>query len=261
MSARDDSWSSLVNAATIRHGKNRNREGEKKNDKTADTVVTDAPPQPGESEESIRDGINEYFNPFESSWAPEHGKSRNSEGEKKNDETADTVVTDAPPQPGESEESINIYFNPFESLWAPEQEKTADTPGAAAEEGNDMAAVQELLVNQTEPATITPLPSNPLYADNSMEIDDREQIDRYPSRKRRTEEDAPKGASKRNNEEADDPPSKCTSNRAAPLKDDEPEIGERVYSCFQNGDWYWGMVKHKFKKGNKFHYSVRITFS
>jgi hypothetical protein len=321
MSARNNSWSSLVNAATIRHDKNRNIEGEMKNDKTADTVVTDAPPQPDESEESIRDGTNAYFNPFESSlapehgkkrngeeevrngktadtvvtdaplqpdeseesirdgtnayfnpfessWAPEHGKNRNREGEMKNDKAADTVVTDAPLQPDESEERIrdgaNEYFNPFESSWAPDQEKTTETPGAAAEEGNDMVEVQELSVDQTEPADITPLLSNPLNVDNTMEIDDREQIDRYPSRrypsrKRSTEEDAPKTASKRNKKEADEPLSKWTSDRAAPLKDDEPEIGERVYSCFNNGDWYWGMVKHKFKKGIKLYYSVRVT--
>ena len=42
-----------------------------------------------------------------------------------------------------------------------------------------------------------------------------------------------------------------------PEKDEEPEIGDRVYSCFDDEDnWYWGKVTDKFMKGDSVRYSV-----
>lgn len=44
-----------------------------------------------------------------------------------------------------------------------------------------------------------------------------------------------------------------------PEKDEEPEIGDRVYSCFDDDDnWYWGKVTDKFMKGGSVRYSVSI---
>eukprot|EP00980_Cylindrotheca_fusiformis_P027898 scaffold22565_cov97-Cylindrotheca_fusiformis.AAC.7 len=40
-------------------------------------------------------------------------------------------------------------------------------------------------------------------------------------------------------------------------KDDEPQVGDRVYSRFHNGDWYWGKVTNKFVKKRKLLYSIQ----
>jgi hypothetical protein len=49
---------------------------------------------------------------------------------------------------------------------------------------------------------------------------------------------------------------KCRRRKISEISSKEPLVGERVYSCFHNGQWYWGVVTARFQSGGSFHYSV-----
>ena len=43
---------------------------------------------------------------------------------------------------------------------------------------------------------------------------------------------------------------------AQPLVVVQPEVGDRVYARYENGEWYWGVATKKFWKNDFLYYSV-----